>query len=274
MIESFGIEEVVRRTGLTSRALRFYEARGLVSPLRTENGRRLFGPAELERIHRIVALKKAGLTLGDIKRLFDRRPVDLAGLLRAQRTRLVQQANEVASAIALIDTALSRIVRGEPLDAATFCSLIRDGDRVMTDEAKAWKDVVDRYFAPDEQAEWQANMPTWNDFDQEAYSAKWRDLGSRIEAAMPLDPESDAALGFAKEWFALLEPFSRTASQAMWERTAGMYADMDKWQGQADPGFSKAVWEFVATAARLARVAGKDIGPVPPFMQGGPPTTG
>lgn len=56
----------------------------------------------------------------------------------------------------------------------------------------------------------------------------------------------------------------------MWERTASMYFDMDKWQGQADPGFSKAVWEFVATAARLARIAGKDIGPVPSFMRGSP----
>lgn len=274
MIESFSIEDVVRRTGLTSRALRFYEARGLVAPLRTATGRRLYGPAELERIHRIVALKKAGLTLGDIKRLFDRKPVDLAALLGAQRIRLVEQANDVAGAIALIDTALSRIGRGEPLDAATLCSLIRDGDRVMSDEAKAWKDVVDRYFSPEEQAEWQARMPAWGDFDQQDYSARWRDLGSRIAAAMPLDPASDAALAFVKEWFGLLEPFSRNASQAMWERTAGMYADMDKWQGQVDPGFDKMVWDFIAAAARIARAAGRDIGPVPAFMQGGASAAG
>ncbi|WP_339426692.1 MerR family transcriptional regulator [Pseudomonas proteolytica] len=85
MDDSFAIDEVVRRTGLTARALRFYEARGLVSPLRTQSGRRWFGPAELERVHRIVALKKAGLSLGDIKRLFDRKPIDLAALLSAQR---------------------------------------------------------------------------------------------------------------------------------------------------------------------------------------------
>jgi len=45
MDDSFAIDEVVRRTGLTARALRFYEARGLVSPLRTQSGRRWFGPA-------------------------------------------------------------------------------------------------------------------------------------------------------------------------------------------------------------------------------------
>src|SRR5258706_15937865 len=107
MIDSFAIDEVVRRTGLTSRALRFYEARGLIAPLRTQSGRRWFGPADLERVHRIVALKKAGLSLGDIKQLFDRKPIDLAALLSAQRDRLADQANEIAKALALIDSALS-----------------------------------------------------------------------------------------------------------------------------------------------------------------------
>ena len=40
------IRDVVRMTGLTSRALRFYEARGLVTPLRTYSGRRLYDPAD------------------------------------------------------------------------------------------------------------------------------------------------------------------------------------------------------------------------------------
>ncbi|MBA4045442.1 MAG: MerR family transcriptional regulator, partial [Erythrobacter sp.] len=56
MSDSFSIQEVVRRTGLTSRALRFYEARGLIAPLRASSGRRFYGAAELERIHQIVTL--------------------------------------------------------------------------------------------------------------------------------------------------------------------------------------------------------------------------
>ena len=35
MDDALDIREVVRKTGLTSRALRFYEARGLVAPVRT-----------------------------------------------------------------------------------------------------------------------------------------------------------------------------------------------------------------------------------------------
>ena len=40
-IRPIDIRDIVRMTGLTSRALRFYEARGLVTPLRTYLGRHL-----------------------------------------------------------------------------------------------------------------------------------------------------------------------------------------------------------------------------------------
>ncbi len=64
------IADVARLTGLSARALRFYEARGLVTPLRTASA--------LDRLHQVVALKRAGLSLARIKQLFDRRTIDLA----------------------------------------------------------------------------------------------------------------------------------------------------------------------------------------------------
>src|SRR4029079_13321808 len=58
MADSLDIAEVARLTGLTVRALRFYEARGLVRPLRTASGRRHYGPVELERLHQVIAMKR------------------------------------------------------------------------------------------------------------------------------------------------------------------------------------------------------------------------
>ena len=274
MSDSFPIDEVVRRTGMTSRALRFYEARGLITPLRTQSGRRWFGPDELERIHRIIALKKAGLSLGDIKRLLDRKPIDLAALLSAQRSRLAGQANEIADAITLIDSALSRIGRGEPLDAATLCSLIRDGENLMTDQAQAWKEVVDQYYTPEQQAEWREQMTGAPEFSQGAYLDKWRALSARIEAALPLDPASAAALVFVREWFTLLEPFSRNATPEMWEGSVRMYSEMENWQDKGETGFSKRVWDFINAASRNAMSEGQDIGPVPTWFHHAPSQEG
>jgi len=256
MEDVLDIRDVVRRTGLTSRALRFYEARGLVRPLRTASGRRLYGPAELERVQQILALKRAGLSLAQIQRLGQGRgSPDLAALVRAQLAAIEARAAELAEAKALLLTVQSRIDRGEPVDAATFCSLIRNGDRIM--EADSWKKVADRYYTPEEQAHWAERMAALpKDFDPAAYNAQWKALGARIEAALPLDPAGAEAQAFLAEWKALLKPFTDVASPEMLQGATNLYNRMDEWRGEHEPPYSKAVWEFILAAGRARRAAG------------------
>lgn len=259
------IAEIARATGLSARALRFYEARGLVRPLRTQSGRRVYGAGELERLHQLIALKRAGLSLAQIKALFDRRPIDLGALLRLQLEAVEAEAAALGERRRILLTTLSRIDRGEPIDAVTLCSLIRSGDKIMTEEAAKWKTVTDRYMSDEAKADFARTLPQMGDaFDQADYGAKWKDLGSRIKAAMPLDPASETALGFVREWAALLEPFARVATPAMWQGSQKMYADMRAWEGQADPGFDASVMAFIQQAANAARAAGHDVGALGP----------
>ncbi|MFA5969960.1 MAG: MerR family transcriptional regulator [Sphingomonas sp.] len=260
----FDIAEVARRTGLTSRALRFYEARGLVRPLRTQSGRRCYGAGELERLYQLTALKRAGLSLVQIKALFDKRPIDLRELLALKLGEIEEQARALSEMRGVLSSTLSRIDRGEPIDAATLCSLIRSGDMMMTAEAEKWKSVTDRYMSEEAKADFarkQAEMAeAFAGFDQASYSAKWRDLGGRIKAALPMDPASDAARAFAREWAELLKPFAQVATPAMWQGSQAMYSDMKSWEGQADPGFDSEVFALVQAAARVAKESGEDLG--------------
>jgi len=253
MTESLDIAEVARRTGLTARALRFYEARGLLAPLRTASGRRHYGPAELARVHQILALKRAGLSLAQIQRLTANRRIDLRTIVAAQHDALAAQAREVETARALLAAILSRIDRGEPIDVATFCSLIESGERLMTKER--WNAVTSRYFSDADRAEFadaMGKVPA--DFDQAAYSAQWKELGGRIKAALPMDPASDEARAFLAEWQALLKPFTDVATPAMQAATTRFYERMEEWQGEgegrADPGFDAEVFRFIQAAAR------------------------
>ncbi|MFZ5748294.1 MAG: TipAS antibiotic-recognition domain-containing protein [Pseudomonadota bacterium] len=126
-----------------------------------------------------------------------------------------------AQSRALLHEVQSRIGRGEPIDVATLCSLIEKG-RGMIEEN--WKAVVDRYYTPEQQAEWKARWAEAPaDFDPATCHAQWSALSDRIAAALPLDPASDTAQAFVDEWFVLLEPFSRMATPAMWEGARGMY---------------------------------------------------
>lgn len=259
MADSLDIAAVIRLTGLTARALRFYEARGLVSPLRTASGRRFYDSAALERLNLIVSLKNAGLTLAQIQRLTAQRRIDLNGLITAQLDHLEQQARRISAAQALLLSVKSRIDRGEPIDAETFCSLIRteqEDRQTMTEDD--WKAVTDRYFSPDEQAEWATHMTDApNDFNQPAYADGWKALGAKVKAALPLDPASPEAQALLDEWNAQLAPFMAVATPEMKSATVNFFEKMDQWygrgEGRGDPGFDKQVWDFIKAASIIRR---------------------
>ena len=248
MDQPLDIRDVARRTGLTSRALRFYEARGLLMPLRTYSGRRLYGRGELERIQQILALKRAGLSLAQIGRLTAQGSIDLRSLVDAQLRIIEERKAELDDARALLLSIKSRIDRGEPVDAETFCSLIREGDRIMQPED--WKKVTDRYFSKEEQEHW-AKHPPQGDFDQAEYSRKWADLGSRVEAAIPLGPDSAEAQALFDEWQELLAPFKAVATPQMMQGATRLYERMDEWHGDApNAPFTPEAFRFIQDIGR------------------------
>ena len=243
MPDSLDIAEVARLTGLTSRALRFYEARGLIMPLRTASGRRHYGPAELERLHQILAMKRAGLTLAQIQRLTGRRQVDLRSMVEAHIEVLADRQRAITGARALLEEILSRIDRSEPVDVATFCSLIRHGEATMSqDKMNA---LMTRYLTTEQKEAFDrsvAALPA--DFDNEAHNARWKDLSDRIKAALPLDPTSPQAQAFLDEWNEMIRPFLAVASPEMLEGVHSFHERIEEWDGEADSPFDAEVYRF------------------------------
>ena len=251
MEDVLDIGDVARRTGLTLRALRFYEARGLVRPLRREGGRRIYGRGELARLNAAVALKRAGFSLSQISGLLDGRRVDLGRLVAAQLDAIDARAAEIADARALLITVQSRIDRGEPIDVATLCSLIEKG---KTMQHENWQAVGDRYLSDEAKADFAATAPAMCAVsDQTDYAAKWADLAARIEAALPLDPAGPVARALYDEWQALLAPFKAIATPAMMQGVSAMYQDIDSWKGEQKPPFSSAGWAFIQAVAAARR---------------------
>ena len=55
--------EAASRLGVSAKALRLYEQRGLLAPLRSAAGWRAYGPDEMSRAREIVALRALGFSL-------------------------------------------------------------------------------------------------------------------------------------------------------------------------------------------------------------------
>ena len=61
--------EAAKRLGVSAKALRLYEQRGLIAPIRSAAGWRSYGPDEVARAAEIVALRMLGLSLGQVSRV-------------------------------------------------------------------------------------------------------------------------------------------------------------------------------------------------------------
>ncbi|MGY4480095.1 MerR family transcriptional regulator [Bradyrhizobium sp. USDA 3364] len=63
------IQEAVRHLGVSARALRHYEAAGLIAPRRTSNGYRSYSASELERAAWVRDLIASGFSTRELRNL-------------------------------------------------------------------------------------------------------------------------------------------------------------------------------------------------------------
>lgn len=61
------IGDLARRTGLSVSAIRYYEARGLVAPIRTGGNQRRFLRSDIRRVSFVLIAQSMGLSLTDIE---------------------------------------------------------------------------------------------------------------------------------------------------------------------------------------------------------------
>jgi DNA-binding transcriptional MerR regulator len=111
---ALGIGDVTRLFGLTPRTVRFYEERGLVSSIRDRQNHRRYDHSARSTLELIAQLRRAGLSIPDIRRLLEVRsagddlPSQARRLLAARRQALTQQLADLDAAEAWLDGALDR----------------------------------------------------------------------------------------------------------------------------------------------------------------------
>ncbi len=72
--ELLTIGELANRTGLSVSAIRFYEGRGLVAPIRTSGNQRRFLRSDIRRLSFALIAQKLGLTIEEIAAELNRLP--------------------------------------------------------------------------------------------------------------------------------------------------------------------------------------------------------
>lgn len=255
--------EAARRLGVSVRALRLYERHGLVAPLRTSAGWRVYGPDEITRLHQVLTLKGLGLPLSRIGELIEGRLSSLDAVLALQEDVLVLRKTQADRALAAVRSARRRLRCGEQLSLDDLTNLTRETTMIETvgDEhwPEAFKPLWEKHMSADDRHELQARkMGALESFggDQEAVAAAWYDLIRDANAEMAKgDPGSPEAAALVRRWKVLQDAFTggdpdlTVKTRAVWQ------------EALTDPAtapqlpMTKALWDFVGEASRRLKAS-------------------
>ncbi|NMP26178.1 Cu(I)-responsive transcriptional regulator [Rahnella sp. SAP-1] len=121
------ISDVAKKTGLTSKAIRFYEEKGLVTaPMRSDNGYRSYAPRHIEELTLLRQARQVGFTLDECQELValfnnpQRHSADV-------KARTLQKAQEIALHIEELKAMRERLLalaEACPGDDGAFCPII------------------------------------------------------------------------------------------------------------------------------------------------------
>ncbi|SDL39566.1 MerR family transcriptional regulator [Streptomyces indicus] len=111
------IGEMVRRTGVSERLLRYYEEQGLLTPARLASGYRVYADSDVAAVRRIRTLLAAGLPTATIAQVLPcirddgttLTPVcpELVAQLRRERGRITDAIKELQASQGILDTVIA-----------------------------------------------------------------------------------------------------------------------------------------------------------------------
>ncbi len=116
--------EAANRLGVSIKALRLYEQRGLVAPGRTAAGWRAYGPTEMARAAEVVALRALGLSLAQVARVLGGDPEGLEPALAVHQATLEDRIRQLVSIVEKVRGLRADLARGQPLEPGELARLL------------------------------------------------------------------------------------------------------------------------------------------------------
>ena len=110
----YSIQQLSRLSGVTTRALRWYDKIGLLKPSRrTESGYRCYGPAEVDRLQDILYYRALGVELAQIGACLDDPAFDRLAVLRSHLAALEEERGRVQNLIKSVKETILTLERKE-----------------------------------------------------------------------------------------------------------------------------------------------------------------
>lgn len=202
------IGELAKRTGLTVRTLHHYDDIKLLCPSgRSPSGYRLYDRNDIERLHRIQALRRLDIPLADIAVLLEGDTTDLQTVIDQQIAVLEQEVERAVNLRDRLKILRTRIHSKSESDLHDWLDTL------------AMMSLYDKYFTPEE-----LNRLRWHGRTKDPELDR---LVGEVRALMErgVPPDSEEAIELAKPWLTL--SLEHMAGDARLIRKLGMLHRME-----------------------------------------------
>jgi DNA-binding transcriptional MerR regulator len=207
------VGDLARATGLTVRALHHYDELGLVVPSgRTPAGHRVYGAGDVRRLYQVVALRRLGFALGEIKDVLD-------GAAYDPRETVRRHLAETDERIAHERTLRDRL--------AHLLDVLDRGAEPTTDDllhALEATTMSEQYYTPEQRADLARRAEAMGPEGMAKAQQDWVDLYASLDELREagVDPADERVQALAAKARSLLEMFTG-GDPAMYASLKTMY---------------------------------------------------
>jgi DNA-binding transcriptional MerR regulator len=198
-VTEYAVGSLAEATGLTVRTLHHWDEIGLLRPAgRTRSGHRRYSAADVERLYRILALRRLGLSLDEIAGALEHEGPGLEAAVRAHLARVEEQL----AATAELRDRLVRILDALGGDAGPSSRQLIETIEVMT--------MHEQYYTPEQLEQLAARRETLGEEGMRRAQDDWARLIAEVEAERMAgtDPADPKLAPLLDRWQALIQAFT------------------------------------------------------------------
>ncbi|NMP38177.1 MAG: MerR family transcriptional regulator [Clostridiales bacterium] len=223
------VNEVAKLSGLTVRALHYYDETGLLKPDEvTSAGYRMYGSTALERLQQILFFRELGFELKEIKAIIDNPSFDKNEALLKHRELLKMKKAHIDGLIELTDS----VMRGEKnMSIEEFNKTeMENAKEKYAQEAKAkWGDT--HAYKQSEEKTAKYGSQDWNVAQAAGEEAYARFISVMNDGG---SPQSEAAKLAAKGWQEYISKYFYDCTDVILESLAQMYVGDERFTENID----------------------------------------
>jgi MerR family transcriptional regulator, thiopeptide resistance regulator len=197
------VGELAGRTGLSVRALHYYDEIGLLSPSRrTDAGHRLYATGDVVRLQQIKSLQHLGFSLREVRDCLDRPDFPLGRVIQLHLSQLKERIEQQERLCDLLEKVAARLRSGEEVSSGEFV------DTVM--EVIGMSEKLSRYYTPEQLEYLEERRREVGEERIRAAEEEWSELIERVRGELEAgtDPSSERVQALAGRWMALVDEFT------------------------------------------------------------------